>query len=30
VKRANRVAYYRKMVSFLEEQLKPVDVEATD
>ncbi len=29
-KQANRVAYYRTMVRFLEEQLKPVDAEATD
>ncbi len=29
-KQANRVAYYRTMVNFLEEQLKPVDEEATD
>jgi len=29
-KQANRVAYYRTMVAFLEEQLKPVDEDATD
>lgn len=29
-KQANRVAYYRRMASFLEQHLKPSDVEATD
>jgi len=29
-KQANRVAYYRTMVSFLERHLKPIDIDATD
>ena len=29
-KQANRVAYYRNMVNFLEEHLKPVDQNTTD
>ncbi|RLA32703.1 MAG: S9 family peptidase [Gammaproteobacteria bacterium] len=29
-KQANRVAYYRTMVGFLERQLKPVDIDAAD
>ena len=29
-KQANRVAYYRTMVSFLERHLKPIDINATD
>ncbi|MCH8336270.1 MAG: prolyl oligopeptidase family serine peptidase [Proteobacteria bacterium] len=29
-KQANRVAYYRTMASFLEEHLKPDELDATD